>query len=356
MPAVATVVAVGAVCAAATFTSSLDHLTREPARYGAVWDVSVGNYADPAASEQAADWLASNPDVEAFAGLQSEEVSIDGRSVTVIVSARGSGVIEWALQEGHAPVGPDEIALGSNTLDDLDKHVGDTVSLSAGGDVTRDLTIVGRAVLAPPDVEGVEPGRGALIDISATEPFETESDQIFSSGFVIRLRDDVAVDDAVDRLHDRFFTTTTYPAVPPNAVLNVERVSRLPVLLAALVAALSGAVFVHTLSGEIRQRRKELAVLKTIGLRGTQISAVLAWQASTIATVGVALGVPAGLLVGRAGWRVVSDQLGVAWLTAVPLATFVALAASSVLLANLVAIGPGLRARRTRPAEALRTE
>ena len=253
-------------------------------------------------------------------------------------------------------MGPSEIALGSNTLADLHKQVGDTVSLSAGGDVIRDLTVVGRTVLAAPDVEGVEPGRGALIDISAAAPFVNESGDVFASNFVIRLRSDADVDAAVPRLHDRFFSTTTYPTTPPNAVRNVAPVSRLPVLLAALVAALSGAVFVHTLTGEIRQRRKELAVLKTMGLRGRQISAVLAWQSSTIAAVGVALGVPIGLLVGRAGWRIVSEQIGVAWSTAVPVVTIVALGAAAVLLANTVALVPGLRARRTLPATALRAE
>lgn len=357
IPAVATVAAVGAVCAAATFTGSLHRLTHEPARYGAAWDVSVGNYADFDASQEAADWLADDPDVKTFAGITSEDVMIDGRPITVIVTAPGTGIIHWPVLEGHAPVGPDEIALGSNTLDDLHKRVGDTVTLATqGGDVSVDLTVVGRAVLAPPDEEGVEPGRGALVDASSTKPFERSSPPIVSSSFVVELRDDVDVDAAVARLHDRFFSTTTYPAVPPNAVLNVERVSNLPMLLAALVAALAGAVFVHTLSGEIRQRQKELAVLKTIGLRGRQISAVLAWQVTTVAVLGVVVGVPLGLLAGRAGWRIVSEQLGVAWSAATPLLIIAALALGAVVLANVVALGPGLRARRTHPAVALRSE
>jgi len=357
VPAIATVVAVGAVCAAVTFTSSLDRLTSEPSNFGAVWDMSVGNYAEADAAVEAADWLAHDPDIDTFAGLGSEDVALDGRPMTVIISWPGTGVIHWPLLEGHAPVGPDEIALGTNTLDDLHKRIGDTVTLATeGGAVSVDLTVVGRTVLAPPDVEGVEPGRGALVDVSATTPFVEDTGQLFPNEFVIKLREDVDVDAAVARLHDRFFATTTYPAVPPSAVLNVERVSSLPVLLAALVAVLAGAVFVHTLSGELRQRRKELAVLKTIGLRGRQISAVLAWQVTIVAVVGVAVGVPVGILVGRAGWRIVSEQLGVAWATAIPPVVVVALAAGAILIANLVALGPGLRARRTPPAAALRTE
>jgi hypothetical protein len=357
VPAVATVAAVGAVCAAATFTSSLDQLSHEPSRYGAVWDVSVGNYADEGASLEASDWLAHDPDVETFAGLQSQDATVDGHPITVIIAVPGRGIVHWPLLEGHAPVGPDEIALGSNTLDDLHKRVGDSVTLaSEGGSVSVDLTIVGRTVLAPPDVEGVEPGRGALVDATATAPFERDTARFFPADFVITLREGADVDAAVARLHDRFFSTTTYPAVPPNAVLNVERVSRLPVLLAALVAALAGAVFVHTLSGEIRQRRKELAVLKTIGLRGTQVSAVLAWQVTVVAIVGVVIGVPVGILAGRAGWRIVSAQLGVEWSTAVPMVIVTVLAVGALLLANIVALGPGLRARRARPAAALRTE
>ena len=51
-----------------------------------------------------------------------------------------------------------------------------------------------------------------------------------------------------------------------------------------------------------------------------------------------------------------SDQLGVAWSSVVPAAWFVPLAVASVLFANVVALGPGPRARRTHPADALRTE
>jgi len=66
--------------------------------------------------------------------------------------------------------------------------------------------------------------------------------------------------------------------------------------------------------------------------------------------------VPLGLLLGRAGWRIVSEQIGIAWSTAVPVVTIAALGVAAVLLANAVAMVPGLRARRTHPATALRAE
>jgi len=80
------------------------------------------------------------------------------------------------------------------------------------------------------------------------------------------------------------------------------------------------------------------------------------WQATTLAAVGVALGIPAGIVVGRLIWRAVADGLGVsATPTLGPLAV-VLVAAATMVVVNLVARPPARAALRAQPAVVLRSE
>jgi hypothetical protein len=59
---------------------------------------------------------------------------------------------------------------------------------------------------------------------------------------------------------------------------------------------------------------------------------------------------------GRWAWRLVAEQLGVASGPVVPALSVLAIAAGGLVVANLVAAGPGRTAARTRPAATLRSE
>ena len=142
----------------------------------------------------------------------------------------------------------------------------------------------------------------------------------------------------------------------PADVVDLERVRTTPVVLAGLLALLGAATVAHALVTTIRRRRRELAMLKTLGFTRRQVSASIAWQASTIAVVAVIVGVPLGVAVGRTLWSVLARSIGVvaepsvAWLA-------VALALPVLVLgANAVAAVPAWVAGRTRPAAVLRAE
>jgi ABC-type lipoprotein release transport system permease subunit len=44
----------------------------------------------------------------------------------------------------------------------------------------------------------------------------------------------------------------------------------------------------------MHRRKRDFAVLRTVGVVDRQVSATVAWQASTLAVVGLVLGVPLG--------------------------------------------------------------
>ena len=80
------------------------------------------------------------------------------------------------------------------------------------------------------------------------------------------------------------------------------------------------------------------------------------WQATTLATIGALVGIPAGLVVGVQIWQRVDDSLGVAADSRVPILLVLAQIPLIWLLVNLAAFLPARTAARTRPSEALRSE
>jgi ABC-type lipoprotein release transport system permease subunit len=106
----------------------------------------------------------------------------------------------------------------------------------------------------------------------------------------------------------------------------------------------------------VRRRRRDLAVLKTLGFLPRQVWATVAWQATAFATMAVLAGLPLGVAIGRWAWRLVAVQLGVVPEPALPPLQILAVAGGAILAGNLIAAGPGWVAGRLRPALVLRSE
>ena len=127
-------------------------------------------------------------------------------------------------------------------------------------------------------------------------------------------------------------------------------------MLAGLLALLAASTLAHLLVTSVRRRRRDLAVLKTLGFVRRQVSAAVAWQATTVALVALAAGLPLGVALGRWTWTLLIDRIGLGAEPVTPWPALLAAALATVLAANLVAAWPGRMAARTRPAVALRSE
>ena len=75
-----------------------------------------------------------------------------------------------------------------------------------------------------------------------------------------------------------------------------------------------------------------------------------------VGAVAVVVGVPLGLITGNWGWAAVIDQLGLGPTRVNVAGACVATALATIVVANLVALAPGWRAGRLRPAALLSTE
>ena len=345
-----------AVTAAAGFGASLFRLAATPAAYGVTWDVAVGGFASAETAEPVGRRLLANPEVAAVAAMTGQmDVSVDGRSMTLIAVEERRGTLSPPMIEGREPLRPNEIALGSRTLRSLDKRVGDTVTLAAEQRPARRLRIVGRAVLNTPGYDGtITQGKGALVHMEEVRRLVPPG-LAYPSTFLVRLVPTADRDRAIAGLR-RDFAGFIFEPRPHAEVRNLQRVGGLPSLLAGLVALLALAMMTHTLVTSVRRRRRDLAVLKTLGFTRGQVAATIAWQATTFAVVALVLGLPLGVAAGRWAWQLTADALGVQSAPVAPLAAVLAVATGAVVAAILVAAIPGRAASRLRPATALRVE
>jgi len=149
---------------------------------------------------------------------------------------------------------------------------------------------------------------------------------------------------------------TTLSVQRPAQIVNYRSMGAAPIFLAGALAF--GAVFALGLAliTSVRRKRRDIAVLKSIGFTSRQVVSAVMWQASTPAVVGAAFGVPIGIAVGRWLWTLFAHELGVVAAPAVPVVAVILTALGTVAVANAVAFVPGVRAARTPTGLILREE
>ena len=88
----------------------------------------------------------------------------------------------------------------------------------------------------------------------------------------------------------------------PAEIVNYKTIGLTPTLLVSGLVLGAVAALALTLVASVRQRRRDLALLKTIGFVRRQLAAAVAWQATVAALVGIVVGIPLGIVVGRWLW------------------------------------------------------
>jgi putative ABC transport system permease protein len=126
--------------------------------------------------------------------------------------------------------------------------------------------------------------------------------------------------------------------------------------LGSVLAVLALLTVAHLLATSIRRRRRDVAILKTLGFTPGDVGRAVAWQAITLAVVTLLGGIPLGVVAGRFAWRLFAGQLGVVPGVSIPTALLALIGPAAIALAVLVSAGPAVTAMRTRPAPTLRAE
>ena len=280
------------VAAVLVFGSSLNHLVRTPTRYGAAWDFRTMDVT-PNTPCGAGDYgLAADEGIATLAEVCVQNVQLAGRPVTgVAFTPLHGGTISPEVTAGRAPVGPGEVALGAKTLQALDKHIGDRVQVT-GRDAQAEYEIVGRAII--PTLGPAQPLDDGIVFTG--QGYQQLFDQnLFSRYFVGRFSagaDRAALVRRIDALPQ--LTATAGPSLPVE-VGRLREIDWLPVALAALLGGLALLAVGQALVTAVRRRRRDLALLKTLGFDRRQVQATVAWQATTMGVVGLLVGIPIGV-------------------------------------------------------------
>jgi ABC-type antimicrobial peptide transport system permease subunit len=129
-----------------------------------------------------------------------------------------------------------------------------------------------------------------------------------------------------------------------------------PLALALGLAAAAMLSLALTVLASVRRRRRELALVKTLGMTRRQVRAIVAWQTTLTLVMAIAVGTPLGIAAGRWAWRTFAGSLGVAPVTVVPVLLLAAGGAALIVAGNLLGSVPASVAARTAPASILRAE
>jgi ABC-type lipoprotein release transport system permease subunit len=142
----------------------------------------------------------------------------------------------------------------------------------------------------------------------------------------------------------------------PAQIVNYRTVGSTPVILAVGLAAGATVALGLTLAASVRRRRRDLALLKTLGFTRRQLAAAVAWQATVIAAIGTIPGIPLGIVLGRQLWILFARNINAVPDPAVPALSVLLVAIGALVFANLDAALPGLDAAHTPAGLALRAE
>ena len=130
------------------------------------------------------------PGVTAWSTFAFTQVPIDNQEVPVLGLTRHLGSVQPPTTSGHPISGPLQIELGTVTLRQLGKHVGDTVTAGTGR-TGRTLTIVGTVTLPSMGLslaDHVSLGRGAMLADSTLLAIEGLSSKLTKRGDHSRTR------------------------------------------------------------------------------------------------------------------------------------------------------------------------
>lgn len=358
-----TAVALAAVAMAVTFAASMNRLLVNPRLSGYTWDAIIalnGEEIDPPKKVIAAD-----PAVATAWEMDGGSLVVGGLSEPGALAFDLRGPFRPAMVEGRFPTAADEIALGSETMRRIDARIGSTVQVSSGGDFEGVATspalpyrVVGRAAVPQFFFAQTEPGRGAVLSFEGLERLPRGEGDFSGAAFFVNFKPGVDRDEALRRLVERLrpFEPFPLPSRRGASVSNLSRITDVPLVLAAVLAAMAAGILGHTLATAIRRRRRDIAILKTLGFVRRQVRAVVAWQATAITLIALAIGLPVGIAGGRWLWRIFAEHLAVVPEPVVPVAALGLGIPAALVLANLVAGLPGRAAGRMRPGLALRTE
>ena len=352
--------AVTALCATVVFATSLTHLTATPALYGSDYQLSFSNSnGGPGNSNSWVSSLQHDRSISAIMLATSNEVSINGHDVVALAGKAVRGQMLLSTVDGRLPTGKDDMTLGITTLHQVGAHVGSVVRVTVQVPTGRSRTVPFRVVGTtsfPSDAGGGGLGTGSAFTmagyVNAVCPPGRDVSvcrKSFAGGqdFIVLAKARSGPKGRADIARYVAQGSANRPTIP-TSLLNFGEAVNFPLILGCVLAVFGAATLLHLLVVSVVRRRQEMGLLKALGFVNLQVGATMLWQATTVALVGVVVGVPLGIVAGRVIWNDFAANLGAVPVVAVPGLTIAALALGVLVVANALAVIPALTSARRR--------
>jgi hypothetical protein len=357
------VLAVIALCATGVFGASLAHLTATPRLYGDPEQLGF-NPANTALLTS----LEHDPAVTAITeGVGAGDATVEGRIVGAIAGTSVKGPLLFSTVAGNTPVGDDQVGLGVSTMRLVRARIGSVVDITftthSGAPHTEPYRVVSQVSF--PQFGGfVSLGTGilattaGLVRVACLPGHQLalcrqKVAKIGSGGVRVTFVPGPTGQAALDHYLAAFPSITSLP-LAPTSLVNFGEAVNFPLIFGVMLAVFGAATLAHLLVVSVSRRRREVGLLKVLGFVKRQVVSTVSWQATTLALVGVVVGVPLGLIIGRAVWNSFANNLGVVPVAVVPLWLTATITVGVLLVANVIAIAPAFVAARSKPGDLLR--
>jgi putative ABC transport system permease protein len=296
--------------------------------------------------------LGSQPDTAAVIAEAGATVLIPGVTDPVYVTAyRGDSTrLRTPMISGRWFSGPGEVVLPRALLNQAHLQVGDSFDAVLEGHPVR-LRVVGE------DFNLNSLGVWVEMDFSTLVQVKPDADP---HGYVVFLKpgsDAGAYARRVQATEPDFLVVSVSRAGSLSAINLLNTVM---LILAGVLALIAMAGVFGALLLSIRERARDIAVLKALGMRPAQVMLMIGATAAVLGVVGSAIGLPAGVaahhvLMTTVG-AFIGNDLPRGTLEVFSAAGLLLLGAAGVALALLASLLPARWAARTRVAEVLHTE
>jgi putative ABC transport system permease protein len=293
--------------------------------------------------------LRALPEIEVLAAVRDGQVLYDDENRTLLggPTAVLSDLVNFTLLDGEiSDIAGNRIGMRSGLAE----------GLSIGDEVTIEFARTGAQrfqLAAIFDARGI--GAGLLVDSSTFAANFTEQ---FDSQVFIDLADGITLVEgrtAVEAVTARYVGSQVLDQeeLASEAGSRIDELVRLVfgLLGVAVVIALIGIT--NTLTLSVLERRREIGLLRAVGLSRRQLRTAIGWEAVLIALLGALLGLGLGLIFAWAVITALDDEvlrLSVPWVR-------VGLSLIAAALAGLIAAAvPAWRASRRNILEAISYE
>ena len=296
--------------------------------------------------------LESQPDTATVIGEAGGTVLIPGVTDPVYLTAyRGDSTrLRAPMISGRWFRGPGEVVLPRATLDAAHLQVGDSFDAVLEGHPVR-LRVVGE------DFNFNSLGVWVEMDFSTLAQVKPDAAPQRYVVFLTPGSDPGAYTQRVQATEPDFLVVSVIGA---GSLSGINLLDTVMLILAGVLSLIAIAGVFGALLLSIRERARDIAVLKALGMRPSDVMLMVAAAAAVLGVAGSALGVPAGVAAHRVLITIVGAYIG----NDLPPGTLEVFSApglallglAGVAIALLASLLPARWAARTRVAEVLHTE